>query len=365
MKTSPNLKRLFLAFLCFFIVVIPYLSAEVTKEEAEKDATLIMELHDKYIDKFNGIYGNAVVYSPNVQEAEDALKKIEEAEKEAVPAIQPILATFAEKYGDNVMDISDKLFKLGLKDLQDAGSRYDKLYKALENVVKSRKESAEYLSQQVKDTISDIDFFVPDIRVKKLEEAKALLIIGKEYDPNNSDINKMLASIDQQITDMADKIEKDIDEKVWEGNIKDFSGPGKVDELTKTAIEFFKNDKDWGKNEKTKTEILAVAIRGQWKIAETNIFGQVLQWRLPIHLAVTTDKLKGKNIAMVYQLSPVTKMGEPGKIQKSPPFDGFWVGNSWMMRIDKLPVVKKELSKDVKQAESESKEAIEDTKKPE
>jgi hypothetical protein len=352
MKFGFVSKLFFIAFICFYITFIPCISADVTKDEAEIDATQIMELYDKYINKFNGIYGNTVIYSPSIEEAENGLKNIEEAEKEALPAIQPMLAIFAEKYGTTGMEISDKLFKLGLKDLQDAGSRYDSLYKAVENVIKSRKATAEFLAQQVNETITGINFFVPEIRVKKLEEAKELLIIANKFDSNNNDINKMLANIDQQITNMADKIEKDIDKKVWEGHIKDFAGPGKIDELTKTAIEYFKNDKEWGKNEKTKTEILAVAIRGQWKIAETNIFGQVIQWRLPIHLAITTDKLREKNIAKVYELSPVTKIGSPGKTPKEPPFEGFWVGNSWMMRIDKLPAIKKELPKDTNKQEA-------------
>jgi len=80
-----------------------------------------------------------------------------------------------------------------------------------------------------------------------------------------------------------------------------------------------------------------VAVRGQWEIAETNIFGQVTQWRLPIHLAVTDETLKKQNIAMVYELSILGKVGSPGSAPKSPPYDGFWVGDSWMMRLNKVP----------------------------
>ena len=37
----------------------------------------------------------------------------------------------------------------------------------------------------------------------------------------------------------------------------------------------------------------------------------------------------------IAQFEPV--QGEPGKVKKSPPFDGYWVGNNWMMRLKKLP----------------------------
>jgi len=172
------------------------------------------------------------------------------------------------------------------------------------------------------------------IRVEKMQQAKALLEIAHKFDTSNTGVNEMLVDIDQRITAVAEKIEKEINEKEWAGHIGDFAGPGSTGSLAQSALEYFKGNPRWNPEGK-EVEILAVAVRGQWEIAETDIFGQVTQWRLPIHLAVTNKELKPDNIASVYELSILTQSG-PATSQ-SPPFEGYWVGNSWMMRLDKVP----------------------------
>jgi hypothetical protein len=102
--------------------------------------------------------------------------------------------------------------------------------------------------------------------------------------------------------------------------------------LAKVGLEYLRKDEGW----KT-AEVLAVAVRGPWQVAEKDVFGRVISWRLPVHVAVTKPDLRGKNVARVYELSLVTAQGAPGKVDKAPPFDGYWVGNSWMMRLNKVP----------------------------
>jgi hypothetical protein len=132
--------------------------------------------------------------------------------------------------------------------------------------------------------------------------------------------------------------EADIDAKSWQGNAGGFAGPGSTRELAKTAVAFFKSHPNWGQNPDTDNlKILNACVTGNWDVAETNIFGQVIQWRLHIHLAITNGKLEPKGIARVYELSVLTQKGNPGQVKKAPPFDGYWVGNNWMMRLEKLP----------------------------
>jgi hypothetical protein len=174
--------------------------------------------------------------------------------------------------------------------------------------------------------------------VQKMQETKALLQAGHQFDPNNAEINDMLSTIDRKIDAVADKIEADIDAKSWQGNASGFAGPGKAQELAKTAVAYFKSHPNWGQNPDTDhLKILNACVTGNWDVAETNIFGQVIQWRLPMHLAITNGKLEPKGIGRVYELSVLTQKGNPGQVKKAPPFDGYWVGNNWMMRLEKLP----------------------------
>jgi len=239
------------------------------------------------------------------------------------------------------MTIDNIYYGMGLGKTEEVdflSSNFRDLYQSLENVPKTRKVTSEYLCTWAEGVIRHVNegFYPEADRIMRMNEAKSFLDFACKFDPNNSKANTLLASIDQKIAEVGEKIIKNIDSKKWAGHISDFAGPGQVKDLAAQALEYFKNDCNWGKNPKQKTEIVAVAIRGQWKIAETNILGQVIQWRLPVHLAITNDKLKKENIAQVFELSILAQVGPPGSALKAPPFDGFWVGNNWMMRLDKI-----------------------------
>jgi len=309
----------------------------VLLQEAQADGEQLLTLYEQHSSKFEGIYGATLVYGSDVEEVKAQLAKIESLEKEVLPVLQPVLAKTAEKYGTTSMDINNTLHELGMPSSEQFGTEFERLYESVGNVVKSRKATAESIASEGKKWISDFDFLVSDIRVKKLQEVKTLLQAGQKFDPNNQDINRMLAMIDDKIAEVAENIEKDIDAKTWSGHIDNFAGPGEPKALAQAALEYFRNHSGWGNNPDKHVEVLAVAVRGQWDVAETNIFGQVIQWRLPIHLAITDEKLKPKNVARVYELSVLTVQGVPDEVKKAPPFNGYWVGNSWMMRLNKLP----------------------------
>jgi hypothetical protein len=306
-------------------------------QEAQADGAELQALYEQHSSKFEGVYGATLVYGSDVEEANAQLAKIEDLEQKVLPVLQPVLAKIAEKYGSTSMDINNALHKLGMSSSEEFGSEFERLYEGVGNIVKSRKATAETIVPEAERAISHIDFLTPDIRVKKLQEVKALLQVGHKFDPNNQALNQMLATIDDKSAEVAENIEQDIDAKTWSGHVGDFAGPGDTNDLAKTALEYFRNHESWGKNLKKKVDVLAVAVRGQWQVAETNILGQVIQWRLPIHLAITDETLKPKNIVRVYELSVLTMQGNPGQVEKAPPFDGYWVGNNWMMRLNKLP----------------------------
>jgi hypothetical protein len=145
-----------------------------------------------------------------------------------------------------------------------------------------------------------------------------------------------LADIDARIGATAAKVEADIDAASWQGHVAEFPGPGTVEALAAAALDYFQKDSRWGGNEKQKTEVLKVAVRGPWRVAERDVFGRVTSWRLPIHLAITTPALRERGIARVFELSAVALEGPPDQAQKAPPFDGYWVGNNWMLRLTGL-----------------------------
>jgi hypothetical protein len=355
---------------------------EPTKEQARTDALAIQSLHQKHAEAFRGIEGGVSVHETTVagtlKLCEESLAKLQNLEQNALPEIGPVLARVtalwakpgAEEAARAKPDFDDAQFAFqqsgeiewnmkmaaagndisAARDLpaefDGLGTRYSDLARLLSNLRKTRVANAAYLVTDVKDQ-PEITFFVQDKRVAMMTEWKTLLEWALKFDPTDAYANTRLATIGAEIASLQQAVEKEIDEKEWAGQLADFAGPGSVAKLSQVAMEFLRKDKKWGnqgddpeKNEdgtvRQGVAIVAVVVRGPWQVAETDLFGRVLSWRLPIHVAVTKPDLKARNIARVYELSMVTRQGAPYRVAKAPPFDGCWVGDSWMMRLSNV-----------------------------
>jgi hypothetical protein len=321
---------------------------ELTKEQQAKvDSDKLLALYKDHWSKFAGIDGENAVHETNeeymLQKCAKLEGKLKVLDTEVLPVVQPFLAEVGAKYGWKYADFEWELKQLKVAEYDEAGDAFDNLTRGIANVGKTRVASAEYLANYVK-SMPDPSFFVPDVRVKQLQQWKVFLQYALKFDPTNAYANERLAKMDREIADCQKNIDKEIDAKSWAGHVADFAGPGTATELARVAMDYFRKDKGWGKQgenvpeaERGKgLEIVAVAVRGPWQVAETDIFGRVITYRLPIHLAVTQPSDKSRNIARVYELSCITQEAAPGQAKQAPPFDGFWVGNSWMMRLNKI-----------------------------
>ena len=256
----------------------------------------LLDLHAAYNDRFQGVYSSTMVHGSlleeQLQQGRDGAVLLAELEREVVPAIQPVLLQIAEKYGDNPMDIDNALYDLGLKNDHFFGSRFRDLYSGLNNIQKTRAATAQDMAARAGDTMGGITGYAEEIRLQKLDEAKEMLLIGQAFDPADQDVNRLLTEVHGLQAAMSARIEADFDARTWAGDIGDFAGPGKPAELVKAALDYIQQQPNWNPSAKG-VEILAVAVRGQWDVATRDIFGRVIQWRLPIHLAITNTELKG------------------------------------------------------------------------
>jgi hypothetical protein len=353
-----------------------------TKAQAVTDAQALKALYDKFAEAFRGVEGGVSVHETSLagmlKRCEEQLPKLQSLEQTALPEIEPVLARIIQVWtkpgaedearAQEGFDPAEFAFQQSgdiewsmkmaaanndvraARDLPEEfdgiSTRFSNLARMLHNVQKTRRANGEYLANYVKDQ-PVITFFVQDKRVAIMTEWKTALQWALKFDQTNEYANARLAKIDADIAALQKAVEREIDEKQWVASVGDFPGPGSVAELAHAAAAFFRKDPVWGnqgdnpaKNDgtvKPGVEIVAVSIRGPWQVAETDVFGRVISWRLPLHLAVTKPDLKAKNIARVYELSLVTVQGAPGRVAKAPPFDGAWVGNSWMMRLSKIP----------------------------
>ena len=117
---------------------------------------------------------------------------------------------------------------------------------------------------------------------------------------------------------------------------KNFAGPGTVDGLIKAAMDWMKEDEQFGKADPP-WHVTHVAIINDWRSYEQNISGQTIQWALDVKVAYWLDAEKDKDLCHVIECSLLTAK-ELG-VKKAPPFtDVAWTaGSEYAMKKSKLP----------------------------
>ena len=313
----------------------PAVTAPAAPVPAEADARLMIDLYDKYYPRLDLIHGNSLVYGVKESDAREALAQIEAAEA-LLPEFAGEVGRLAEAYGTESLEIGKNLRAQGAKVSGDPGGRLAYLIEAIGKVDKSRQASAAACAQKAETLTAGYSGPITDARLKRLDEVRKLLAVGHELDPRNERVDAMLAEIGDEIVAAAEQMRAEIDAARWAGNVTGFPGPGNAGALAGEALRFFRSHEGWGGNTAKKVEVLDACVRGPWQVAERDIFGRVIGWRLPVHVAVTDPELRPRNIARVYELSILAQEGAPGRAPKAPPFAGYWVGASWMMRLDRF-----------------------------
>ncbi len=302
----------------------------------QKDAEQMAALYSQYYPPFESINGGALVGGNyDIKQIEKTILLLEQAEA-TIPSFSGELTRLTGTYGTTATDIYNTLHAKGYTLRNDEGLMMEQMLNAVENVKRSRQASAAVLAEHASDLMRATSKQLNDARIGHMQNAKSLLRAGLRFDPENKQIQDMLSKIDEQMAEVVEKMSAEIDAATWKDHISNFSGPGKTEELATAAMNYLKNDRDWGKKPEKGVEILAVSVRGQWKVAKRDPFGAVIQWRLPIHVAVTDTVLRKRGLARVYDLSILAAEGASNKAPKEPPYDGCWVGDSWMMRLSKF-----------------------------
>jgi len=77
--------------------------------------------------------------------------------------------------------------------------------------------------------------------------------------------------------------------------------------------------------------VLKVSVAGNWFAAKHNIFGEPIQWGLPVHCASQQGE---QGVCRVFKSTVLTGIGL--KVAKAPPFKDHWTGDSYRMLIANL-----------------------------
>ena len=313
--------------------------AATTAATATEDAQAILDLQQAHSDMIASIHGRSVVYYDNPGAVDEALAAIEAAEASA-EAIRPTLLEFGQKYGSQGAAIEEALDAAGA----EASSTNSRVaYNAmallgfLDKLRGTRAVSAETVADNVAVRLADIDDYSAKVQQERLEEAAEMIRTGQSIDPNNPRLNRLRSQVDQLAQAKRDEQMARIASATWPGHMSGFDGPGSTDQLSSSVQQYLADDRDWGQSEKRPQDVLAVSVTGPWQVAAKDMFGRPIQWRLPVTVAITDDELRPEGVAQAFELSMVAKEGAPNEAPKSPPWDGFWVGDNYYLRMGELP----------------------------
>lgn len=176
--------------------------AEVAKKgeltsKAKALGEKIQKLYDAHYNKFEGLYGQNILYEYATDAAGKVKAKIDAVEKAAIPEIEPVLTEVEELFGASAMAVDNALHDIDFPSSERFGNRFEDLKRSVENTAKTRKAVAEWIADQAKtqgDAVS-------------LKTHQAMLAIAHALDPDNAAVADMLKQTQSEVAAAGDSME--------------------------------------------------------------------------------------------------------------------------------------------------------------
>ncbi|MEO0559583.1 MAG: hypothetical protein AAF170_15510 [Bacteroidota bacterium] len=261
------------------------------------------------------------------------------AEVEAIearyPEWQEPMRVLGERFGPEWHHVQSGLLDLGVQaheygDGTNASSAFRFFAEGMQKVDQFRTDAAErsLAEADMMFRLLNERFQIGEIREDEAIQVKHQLELGHQFDPGNTAVNARLATVDAEIDAVRQGVQDEIGEAEWPHGTT--NAPWQLED---DALAYFRAHAEWGG--KDDVEVLAVVVLDDWQIAERNVLGQVTQWRLPVVVAASKPVWTELGAARAFELSVLANPGLPAP--KEPPFWGYWVGDSFLINLDKVP----------------------------
>jgi len=299
-------------------------------DNATNDWTNIAALHKGFVTRLEKIiptYVKNVIYS--VQNVDGVIAEIAALRREA-PYVKTQLEAFAAKYGRDRNGIDDKMERLrnpqNPRPSPAAGECFEELSNGLTNLEEAPKEEAKKILKAAIQNLDRIESFTADTeRDKRYGQVDASLQLALKFNPEDAEIKGWIAKIQTLRVKSKADIEKSLEDARFPAAFAGFAGPGNAAELAASCVKYF-NESDPSQT------TVKVVVAGNWVVAKKNIFGEPVQWGLPIWAVGYHNN--EKEISRVFKMTMITAEGLG--IAKSPPWTGAWVGDSFRMRTKNI-----------------------------
>lgn len=307
--------------------------AAAERDEAIRDARLLVEAHETHYARFRELVEFDRVSHLWPDEGETWLAMLDDLPQGE--EVETFMAALIDNHeGETIFEV-DAYFRneLSISDSDIGGSvgmttAFRQFEQQLERAGQLRKDVAAGAVSMGRQTMRQLDdrFFMPEIRMDKARALKSELQLARQFDPANEELNGMLAQIDVYIDEVAQGVTDEINAGRWPESF------GQTQHAPE-ALSFLRSHPEWGGKEGV--EVLAVAIDGDWVITERDLLGRPIQWGLTMSVAATKPEWRELDAARVFYLTVLARQDDPAP--KAPPFTGYWVGESYLMRLDKVP----------------------------
>jgi hypothetical protein len=299
-------------------------------DQATKDWEAIAALHKGFIGRLETIiptYVKNVIYSES--NADQVIAQIAALRAEA-PTVKTQVEAFAKKYGRIRDDIDRKMEQLrdpkNRRPSPPAGECFEDLSNGLTNLDEAPRLEAKRILTDVIRNLDLVESFIADTeRDRRYGLIDAKLRLGLKFNPADQEIKDWILRIAALRLKSKADIETAMDSAQFPAPFSAFSGPGNAVELAAACVRYF-NESDPSQT------TVKVHIAGNWVVAKRNIFGEPIQWGLPIWAVGYHND--NKEIARVFKMTMIT--GEGLGMAKSPPWTGAWVGDSFSMRTKNI-----------------------------
>lgn len=174
-------------------------------------------------------------------------------------------------------------------------------------------------------------------RTKAVAEARSMLQICPQFSPGDAALRASVEAqrpkVEALLTAFRAAELQAAQARKWDGDVAKLAA-GSPAALAQAGLAFLRAEKSWGQDKARGTTVIAVAVRGDWFVAERTLLGAPSSYGLPVHVAVRTNDLAA-GLVQVFSLSLVT----PGA-KTAAPFSDFWVGDTWLLAAANLPAGK-------------------------
>ena len=300
-------------------------------EQAQQIEADVLKMKQEY-DRLNPLLGAAtgtVIYYNDLPPARSLLDQLKAFEANDRAPLAGMLESFSGKYGHSQAEIDAKATSMGyVGEYYSASYHYLELSKGLVNINVTGPVMAEDLARKAREMIGGSGKTHDFSKLEQYEKAREYLALAQQFDGNNSLVNDLTATINQDIAAGMKEFGKKIDAQTWPKQAS--NAPDNAEELTRIAKEWFENSPDWGSRLQNPYTVLEVVITGPWSVQKKNLLEEPVMYGLPVAVAVQKADDKKDNIARVFSLTLRTVEMRGAKME--PPFDHATVGNSFYIR---------------------------------